>query len=319
VLDVRVGIVILPEYRWPLAEPRWRAAETYGFDHAWTYDHIGWRSLVDGPWFDAVPTLTAAAVATTRIRLGTLVASPNFRHPVPFARSLLALDDISGGRLLVGLGAGTPAGYDNHVMGGDGLPARARVDRFGEFVEQLDSLLTNERTSIAGEYYTSVEARSAPGCAQLPRAPFVVAANGPRAMRVAARHGQGWVTTGKGGDTIEQWWAGVADLAAAFTDTPGSEGADRYLSLDSAPVLSLSSVEYFREATARAADLGFTDVITHWPREEGVYAARMSTLEDVASTVLPELRGTRSTKSDAAHGNASTRRGVTDYEASAGG
>jgi alkanesulfonate monooxygenase SsuD/methylene tetrahydromethanopterin reductase-like flavin-dependent oxidoreductase (luciferase family) len=290
VLVVRVGIVILPEYRWPLAEQKWRAAESYGFDHAWTYDHIGWRSLVDGPWFDAVPTLTAAAMVTRRIRIGTLVASPNFRHPVPFARSLLALDDISSGRLLFGVGSGGIAGYDNHVLGGEPMAPRARVDRFAEFVEQLDSLLTNERTSIAGEYYTSVEARSAPGCAQHPRVPFVVAANGPRSMRIAARFGQGWVTTGKGGETIEEWWAGVADLAKRFAATPGTDGIDRYLSLDAAPVLSLSSVDYFREAAGRAAELGFTDVITHWPRPDGVYAGRLSTLERVVGEVLPEIR-----------------------------
>ncbi len=286
---MRFGILILPELRWSSAEQRWRAAEAYGFDHAWTYDHIGWRSLVDGPWFDAVPTLTAAAMVTSRIRLGTLVASPNFRHPVPFARSLLALDDISGGRLVVGVGSGSIKGYDNVVLGGDnldGLPPRQRVDRYREFVEQLDSLLTAERTSISGEYYTSAEARSAPGCVQQPRAPFVVAGNGPRSMRIATRFGQAWITTGKGGDDVEAWWAGVAELAARFTDIPGSAGMDRFLNLDSAPVLSLSSVEYFRDAVGRAADLGFTDVVTHWPREEGVYAARMDTLEEVASTVL---------------------------------
>ncbi|WP_459713103.1 LLM class flavin-dependent oxidoreductase [Actinophytocola sp. KF-1] len=289
---MRVGIVILPEHRWSSAERRWRDAEAYGFDHAWTYDHIGWRSLVDGPWFDAVPTLTAAAMVTSRIRLGTLVASPNFRHPVPFARSLLALDDISGGRLVVGLGAGTIAGYDNVVLGGDtveGLPPRQRVDRYGEFVEQLDSLLTAERTSISGEYFTSADARSAPGCVQRPRAPFVLAGNGPRSMRIATRFGQGWVTTGKGGDDIEAWWRGVAELAARFAGLPDSAGRDRYLSLDAAPVYSLSSVEYFREAAGRAAELGFTDVITHWPREDGVYAGRVSTLEAVVSSVLPEL------------------------------
>jgi alkanesulfonate monooxygenase SsuD/methylene tetrahydromethanopterin reductase-like flavin-dependent oxidoreductase (luciferase family) len=290
VLGVRVGIVILPEYRWLLAEQKWRAAETYGFDHAWTYDHVGWRSLVDGPWFDSVPTLTAAAMVTRRIKLGTLVASPNFRHPVPFARSLLALDDISSGRLLFGVGAGGLGGYDNQVMGGEPLEPKPRVDRFAEFVEQLDSLLTAERTSIAGEYYTSVDARSAPGCAQHPRAPFVVAANGPRSMRVAARFGQGWVTTGKGGETVEDWWAGVAAQVKRFADIPGTEGLDRYLSLDAAPVFSLSSVEYFQEAAGRAAELGFTDVVSHWPREEGVYAGRLSTLERVVSDVLPKLR-----------------------------
>jgi alkanesulfonate monooxygenase SsuD/methylene tetrahydromethanopterin reductase-like flavin-dependent oxidoreductase (luciferase family) len=286
---VRFGIVILPEYRWLLAEQKWRAAESYGFDHAWTFDHIGWRDLVDGPWFDAVPTLTAAATVTRRIRLGTLVASPNFRHPVPFARSLLALDDISNGRLLFGVGAGGIAGYDNYVLGGEPLAPKQRVDRFAEFVEQLDSLLTAERTSITGKYYTSVDARSAPGCAQHPRVPFVMAANGPRSMRLAAKYGQGWVTGGAG-ETADDWWAAVTTRAKTFAEIPGAEGMDRYLNLDPAPVYSLSSVEYFRDAVGRAADLGFTDVVTSWPREEGYFAGRLSMLERVVSTVLPEFR-----------------------------
>ena len=103
---MRVGMVILPEHRWSEAKPRWQAAEEYGFDHAWTYDHLGWRTLVDGPWFDAVPTLTAAALVTSRIRLGTSVASPNFRPPVTLARQLLTLDDVSGGRFPLGVGSG---------------------------------------------------------------------------------------------------------------------------------------------------------------------------------------------------------------------
>ncbi|HEX2134100.1 MAG TPA: LLM class flavin-dependent oxidoreductase [Actinophytocola sp.] len=285
---MRVGIVILPEYRWLLAEPKWRAAETYGFDHAWTYDHLGWRSLVDGPWFDAVPTLTAAAMVTRRIKLGTLVASPNFRHPVPFARSLLALDDVSNGRMILGVGAGTPAGYDNHVLGGEPLEPKPRVDRFAEFVTHLDSLLTHERTTVHGEYYAAVDARSAPGCVQHPRMPFVVAANGPRTMRLAARFGQGWVTTGRGGDDLDAWWSGVADLARTFDEIVSDRpGVDRYLSLDSAPVFSLSSVDYFRDAMGRAGELGFTDIVCHWPRPDGVYAGRLNVLERVAAEILP--------------------------------
>jgi alkanesulfonate monooxygenase SsuD/methylene tetrahydromethanopterin reductase-like flavin-dependent oxidoreductase (luciferase family) len=285
---VRVGIVILPEYRWLLAEPKWRAAETYGFDHAWTYDHIGWRSLVDGPWFDSVPTLTAAAMVTRRIRLGTLVASPNFRHPVPFARGLLALDDVSNGRLTLGVGAGGTGGYDNEVQGAEPLAPRERVTRFAEFVEQLDSLLTKERTTLRGEYYASVEARSAPGCVQHPRLPFVVAANGPRSMRVAARFGQGWVTSSRDSDDLGQWWSAVAARARKFDEVLGDRGpVDRYLNLDSAPKYSLSSVEYFRDAMGRAGELGFTDVVCHWPREDGPYAGRTAMLERVAAEILP--------------------------------
>jgi alkanesulfonate monooxygenase SsuD/methylene tetrahydromethanopterin reductase-like flavin-dependent oxidoreductase (luciferase family) len=288
---MRVGIVILPEYRWLLAEPKWRAAEQYGFDHAWTYDHIGWRSLVDGPWFDAVPTLTAAAMVTRRIRLGTLVASPNFRHPVPFARSLLALDDVSSGRFTLGLGSGATGGYDNTVLGGEALTARQRVDRFAEFVEQLDSLLTRKRTSISGEYYTSDEARSAPGCVQHPRLPFVVAANGPRSMALAARYGQGWVTSGRKADhadpTGEAWWRGVAELAKRFDElADGRTDVHRYLTVDAGPGYSLQSVEYFRDVLGRAEQAGYTDLVCHWPRPDGVYAGRLGVLEKVAADVL---------------------------------
>ncbi|MGH3762341.1 LLM class flavin-dependent oxidoreductase [Actinophytocola sp.] len=288
----RVGVVILPEYRWLLAEPKWRAVETYGFDHAWTYDHIGWRSLVDGPWFDAVPTLTAAAMVTRRIRLGTLVASPNFRHPVPFARSLLALDDVSSGRFVLGVGSGGIVGYDNEVLGGSALGPKARLARFAEFLEQLDSLLTHERTTIRGEYFSSVDARSAPGCVQHPRLPFVVAANTPGSMRLAARFGQGWITTGRKEDhadeTGEAWWRGVGAQARRFDELlEGRTGVHRYLSVDSGPRYSLSSVEYFRDALGRAAELGFTDLVTHWPRPDGVYAGGRNILEKVAADVLP--------------------------------
>ena len=91
---MHLGVLILPEFPWATAQSVWRRAEELGFEHAWTYDHLAWRSFRDLTWFAAVPTLTAAAMATERIRLGTLVASPNFRHPVPFAKELVALDDI---------------------------------------------------------------------------------------------------------------------------------------------------------------------------------------------------------------------------------
>src|SRR5918998_6698087 len=133
---MRVGIIILPDRPWREAKELWRRAEAYGFDHVWTYDHLGWRDLVDGPWFDSIATLTAAAHVTQTVKLGTMVASPNFRHPVHFAREVSTLDDISGGRLTLGLGAGASApSFDALVLGGPELTPRERVDRFGEFVE----------------------------------------------------------------------------------------------------------------------------------------------------------------------------------------
>jgi alkanesulfonate monooxygenase SsuD/methylene tetrahydromethanopterin reductase-like flavin-dependent oxidoreductase (luciferase family) len=290
---VRAGIVILPEHRWWIAEPKWRAAEEYGFHHAWTYDHLGWRTLVDGPWFGAVPTLTAAALVTSRIRLGTFVASPNFRHPVPFARELLTIDDVSDGRFTLGVGAGGGDGYDTIAQGAKPLLPRDRTARFGEFVELLDQLLIKDKTTWHGEFFSAEEARNAPGCVQRPRLPFVVAANGPKAMAVAARFGTGWVTTGPSTDDHEAWWSGVGQLAEQFTETLATQGrtsrVHRYLNLDSSPVYSLSSVECFADAVGRAAELGFTDVVSHWPRHDGVYAGSEQVVEDIAADVLPTL------------------------------
>lgn len=283
---MRVGIVILGDQPWRVAAQRWRRAEEYGFAHGWTYDHLGWRDLVDGPWFDAVPTLAAAASVTTTLRLGTLVASPNFRHPVPFARELTALDDLSGGRINLGIGSGG-TGFDAEVLGWPELTPRQRADRFAEFVTLLDEVLTHDRTTWRGNYYTAVDARSTPGCVQRPRLPFVIAALGPRALQLAARYGHGWVTTGGKADDDEAWWRAVAELARRCTDLGGGD-RPWYLSLDSSPVYSLSSVSRFDEATERAATLGFTDVIVHWPRESSWFAGDAAILDQIAAR-LPGL------------------------------
>jgi alkanesulfonate monooxygenase SsuD/methylene tetrahydromethanopterin reductase-like flavin-dependent oxidoreductase (luciferase family) len=287
---MRFGLTILPEHRWSEAEPRWRAAEELGFDHAWTYDHLVWAGLPDAPWVGALPTLTAAAMVTTRIRLGTFVSSPNYRHPYVFARDLLALDDISGGRVVCGLGTG--GDLDAQILGED-LPLRERVARFHEFVALLDRLLCEDHVDHRGTYYSTVDARTLPGPVQRPRIPFLVAANGPRALRLAVALGQGWVTFGTGGDTIEEWWDGIASLCARLDDTEEEAGRaeplDRYLSLDGSPRYSLESVGLFEELTGRAAGLGFTDVVSHWPRPEGVYAGSETVLHEVAAR-LPDLR-----------------------------
>jgi len=288
---MRIGIAILQDVPWAVARERWRRAEAYGFDHGWVYDHLAWGPLVDAPWFDAVPTLAAAAAATSRIRLGTFVASPNFRHPVPFTRALTTLDDISAGRLIVGVGAGGVGGFDAKVLGAPPLTPRARVDRFAEFLELLDLLLRTDGVTWRGAHYAAVDARSRPGCVQSPRVPFVVAANGPRAMRLAVRYGQGWVTTGTGGDDHDAWWRGVAQAVARLDEALADAGRppgdlDRYLALDGGPVYSLSSVDAFADALGRAAALGFTDVVTHWPRPDDPYAGSEAVLEEVAATVL---------------------------------
>ena len=277
---MRVGITILPEYSWSEARPRWRAAEELGFDDAWTFDHLGFDALLDAPWFGAVPTLAVAASVTSRIRLGTLVSTPNFRHPVAFARELTALDDISVGRFTCGLGAGS-TGYDSKVFGTDGKVSH-RGRRFAEFVELLDRLLREDKVSWDGEFYEVVQARNLPGCVQQPRLPFVIAADGPGAMAVAARFGTGWVTAGEGDvERLDDWWAGVAEIAARF-EAPGLR---RILVTDQAPTYVLSSVDAFVDFFGRAKEMGFTDMTVPWPRASGPWAGDESIVETVAAAI----------------------------------
>jgi alkanesulfonate monooxygenase SsuD/methylene tetrahydromethanopterin reductase-like flavin-dependent oxidoreductase (luciferase family) len=296
---VGIGVVILPQERWAVSRAHWVEAEEMGFDHAWTYDHLAWRSLADEPWFATVPLLAAAAAVTSRIRLGTWVASPNFRHPVPFAKDVMGLDDVSGGRFVLGVGAGGE-GWDAAVAGAP--PTRGeRHRRFAEFLALLDELLTHPVTEHAGDWYTAHEARMVPGTLARPRPPFVVAANGPKAMALAARYGQGWATYGPSLDLDgpahaadqERWWAGLAQMAERFDEAVAASGRTerigRWLSLDGAPVFSLVDVRTAAEGIERAAALGFDEVVVHRPRSSGVYAGSLDAYAALADR-LPTLR-----------------------------
>ncbi|QDO87497.1 LLM class flavin-dependent oxidoreductase [Ornithinimicrobium ciconiae] len=304
---MRHGVCILPEYPWAEAQHLWRRAEELGFDHAWTYDHLVWGGLPDAPWHSTVGTLTAAAMVTERIQLGTLVSSPNFRHPVTLARDVVTLDDISGGRMLLGVGAG--GDVDAGILG-DSLTRGERSRRFREFVPLLQRSLREDHVDHTGEFYSVVNGRNLTPS----QAPLLVAADGPKAMALAVEYADGWVTTGPASgdwaerDAVEQWWRGVADAAQRFTDAEasvhesasghdakagagsaqaaGGRRLDRYLTLDASGPVALSSVSFLTEQVGRAAELGFTDVIVHWPRSEAPYAADLGVLErylDVAS------------------------------------
>jgi alkanesulfonate monooxygenase SsuD/methylene tetrahydromethanopterin reductase-like flavin-dependent oxidoreductase (luciferase family) len=277
---MRIGVCILPDVPWPEFRRRVQLLEERGVDHVWTYDHLAWRDLRDGPWLTAVPLLAAAATATSRIRLGTLVASPNFRHPVVFAKELVALDQISGGRLIAGLGAGAETGWDTHMLGQPDLSAGQRADRFREFVEVVALLLRDGSASYDGQWYVADEARSLPGPVQQPRLPLAVAASGPKGMRVAAEHGDAWITTG------DRKLPSPLDLPAAarlvgeqvrrLDDACADTGRDpatvqRMVSTGGQLPSGLDSPQAFADAVGAYADAGFTDVVVHWPRPTPPY------------------------------------------------
>lgn len=285
---MRIGVFILPDRPWSEVRPQWQRAEEMGFHHAWTFDHLVWGGLPDSQWFSCIPTLTAAAMVTEKIELGSFVISPNFRHPVSLSREIETLIDISGGRFLAALGVG--GSPDDGVLGQTELPVGRRVDRFQEFVTLLDAALREDHLTFDGDYYVARDMRLAKGSVR-EQVPLVLAANGPRSVRFAGRMGDGWVTTGKDAETADDWFGDIARNCELLAETL-AERADspadfrRYLSLSMCPQSPVESLAAFDDAVGRAADLGFTDVLLGWPRPTAPYRGSERVLEQIASAHL---------------------------------
>jgi alkanesulfonate monooxygenase SsuD/methylene tetrahydromethanopterin reductase-like flavin-dependent oxidoreductase (luciferase family) len=265
-----------------------------GFYAAYTYDHLSWLRLKDRPWFGAVPTLTAAALATTRIRLGTLVTSPNFRHPVPLAKDLLSIDDVSTGRLIIGIGSGG-LGADATVLGDAEWTPRERTDRFDEFVRLLDELLQHSETTRHGDFYSAHEARMLPGPVQQPRPPFFIAANGRRGMRLAAEFGQGWVTLGRSPDESASCFDVVTSQVSNLDRTLADAGREtneleRVLLDGFSSEQPLASLDQFVDWAGRYQELGITELVVHWPEPDSLFESDMGVFERIATEGLDELR-----------------------------
>ena len=298
---MHVGVVILPEHSWPQARDIWKEVEDLGFDHAWTYDHLAWRSLSRKPWYSAVPTLAAAAVTTRTIGLGTLVTSPNFRHPVLLAKDAMSLDDLSGGRITLGIGAGS-ADADEHVVGAEVLAPVQRAERFGEFVSALDRLLCEPVTDVDGRYYTINEAPVIPGCVQRPRVPFAIAAAGPKGIRLAARHAQIWVTNGDPRRVRElpepELLTLIGDQLALLRrecEALGRDPSDVRAMVNGSVVGEgpVASLDAFVDFASRCAELGFTDLTVHYPRTEGIFAGDRVDFARIMAEALPVVRDIR--------------------------
>ena len=231
--------------------------------------------------------LTAAATVTSRIRLGTLVASPNFRHPLTLSREVTALDDVSLGRFDLGIGAGG-RGWDATILGQEPWSPAERASRFAEFVELTDRLLVEREVTWTGRYYRCNEGRSYPGCRQQPRVPFVVAATGPSAMKVVARFGQGWVTTGPadGARNVapSEGARAVAVQRRLLEQACEAVGRDpstlrHYVLLGPVLEQGLSTVDEFSDTLGRYEESGVTDCVVHWPRASEPFAGERSNFE----------------------------------------
>jgi alkanesulfonate monooxygenase SsuD/methylene tetrahydromethanopterin reductase-like flavin-dependent oxidoreductase (luciferase family) len=168
-----------------------RRAEDIGFDSIWVADEtpMAWPGLIE---FEAWSVVAALARDTSRIRLGTLVSPPVLRHPLLTAMAVTTADHVSGGRVTLGMGVGgVPA--DLAGVGQGGIPIPELVDRLDEQLDTIDRLLRGETVSRTDGFYPTKDA-AVPRPLQQPRPPILVAAHGPRSLRVAARHADVWNT-----------------------------------------------------------------------------------------------------------------------------
>ncbi len=227
-LPVRFGLFLSQSGRsWDETLARFQQAEALGFDHAWLVDHLTpTAGSPDRPMHEAWTLLAAIAASTKRIRLGVLVTSNTFRHPAILAKQAVTVDHVSGGRLVLGLGAGWHV--DEHRRYGIDLPSPAeRVDRLEEAIQILIALMGAERTTYAGLHYRLDDAPLEPKPLQKPRIPLLIAAHRPRMLRLAARYADQWDTFPElAGSATDGVTTTVAERVAAFDEACRATGRD---------------------------------------------------------------------------------------------
>jgi probable F420-dependent oxidoreductase len=216
---MRVGIQ-LPEVerdvRWPEYLAMARAAEECGFDSIWLGDHLLYDAPERGPW-EAWTLLSALAAVTERVKLGPLVACAGFRPPGVLAKMAATVDEVSGGRLVLGLGAG----WNEREFVAYGIPLDRRVSRFEEAFAIVRGLLAGERVTLHGSFHSAEDAVLLPRPAR--QVPLMIGSNGPRMLAAALPHVSSWNTWYVDyGNTAE----GFAALNARISEATERAGRD---------------------------------------------------------------------------------------------
>ncbi|MFN8500452.1 LLM class flavin-dependent oxidoreductase [Kouleothrix sp.] len=198
-------------------------AEAAGFDSIWVYDHLLFRfgeKPTAGIW-ESWSMLAALAEATRRVQLGTIVMCVPFRNPALLAKMADTLDEISGGRLILGLGSG----WHQPEFDAFGVPFDHKVDRFEEALQIITPLLREGRVDFSGSYYR------APNCELRPRGPrphgpeILIGSFKPRMHGLVARYADSWNTAWLGQPTLlAERRAGVEAACAAAGRDPASLG-----------------------------------------------------------------------------------------------
>ncbi len=178
------------EVRWPELRRMAELAERIGLDSVWVGDHLLYRDdgfPPRGPW-EAWSLLAALAAVTTRVELGPLVASTSFHAPAMLAKKAATIDEISGGRLILGLGAG----WNRPDYDAFGFPYDHRVSRFEEAFTIVRELLTTGHADVRGTYYTVERSELRPRGPRPDGPPLMVGSIGERMLGITLPHVASW-------------------------------------------------------------------------------------------------------------------------------
>ncbi len=255
------------EVRWPEYVAMARAAEEVGFDSVWLGDHLLYRGdgrEERGPW-EVWTLLASLAAMTERVTLGPLVACASFHSPGLLAKMAATVAEVSGGRLVLGLGAG----WNETEYRAFGLPYDHRVSRFEEAFEIVRRLLAGERVTVNGRFWQVEDAVLLPR--PLSQVPLTIGSNGERMLSIALPHVQWWNTWyADYGNTVE----GFGELNARISVAAGRAGRDPVEIRRSAAVL----VELEADAVRRPhSDEGIEPVLPEDLR------AHLGALEDAGA------------------------------------
>ncbi|MEO7370481.1 MAG: LLM class flavin-dependent oxidoreductase [Ilumatobacteraceae bacterium] len=296
-LDLRFQVMLLPSVPWRQYLDRFLHVEALGFEVAAVPDHFCDWANPPAPWLEAWTALAAVAARTSTLRLTTCVSQIPLRNPAILANQAVTVDQISSGRLEIGLGTGLTIDPAYEMAGLPNWGNAERVDRFGEYVELLGLLLAGGVTTYDGKYYRATGAVMNPGSVQQPRLPIMVAALAPKMMRHAAQHADIWNTMSFAAD-LEDQMAELTDRCAAMDALCAALGRApdtlrrSYTMFDATARAGGGIISYYEsddlfvEMVRRVTKIGITEISMYYPTVE----SQVPAFERIATEVLPGLR-----------------------------
>lgn len=196
--SVRFSVWPTPQRDWSEVRDLAVEADRGPWHGIWYADHFMPNtedgSTASGPVNECWSMIAAIAAVTERLRIGSLVSPTTFRHPAVLANTAASIDQISAGRLILGIGAGWQEN-EHRAYGVDMLEPAARVDRFEEAIGIINGLLSADRTTVHGRHFRVDDAPCEPKPVQTPL-PILVGTGGPRMTAITARHAHEWNTWG---------------------------------------------------------------------------------------------------------------------------